>query len=299
MLVAASCCPAVLTPSASTAAALELPFTLSKPAGDGPFPAVVLMHDCSGLGLRSSGSPSRWSALLTAQGYVTIWPDSFATRGHPRGVCSDGSPPRISPKQRAADAYAALDHLRSLPYVDSNRIAVMGGSHGGSTTLATIVDAPDNARDDGRFAAAIALYPGCGRTMGGWRVARANGGHDIVGYSGVFKPLSPLLILIGGRDDWTPAEPCRRLAAAAQAAGYPVEIVVYPEAHHAFDSRNRLRFIPERRNINSPTGKGATTAGNQEAWADAIQRVEVFSPRMWASRTRTNAQRGGGRDRLR
>jgi hypothetical protein len=35
------------------AAALEIPFTLSKPAGDGPFPAVVILHDCSGLGPRS------------------------------------------------------------------------------------------------------------------------------------------------------------------------------------------------------------------------------------------------------
>jgi dienelactone hydrolase len=270
------CCQAVLAPSAS-GAALDLPFTLAKPAGNGPFPAIVLLHDCSGLGVRSSGAAWRWSSLLTAKGYVTIWPDSFSTRGHARGVCTDGSPPRILPRQRAADAYAALDHLRTLPFVDATRVAVMGGSHGGSTTLAAIVDVPQNARPDGaQFAAAIALYPGCGRSMGDWSVARTNGGHDIVGYSGAFKPLAPLLILTGERDDWTPAEPCRKLAAAAQAAGYPVEIVVYPGAHHSFDSPARLLFLPERRNINSPTGKGATTAGDPQAWADAMKRVENF-----------------------
>ena len=43
---------------------LTVPFTVTKPAGDGPFPAVVIMHDCSGLGTRSSGSPFRWSAEL-------------------------------------------------------------------------------------------------------------------------------------------------------------------------------------------------------------------------------------------
>jgi dienelactone hydrolase len=277
LIGATICCQAVLAPSASRAAALDLPFTLSKPAGDGPFPAVVLMHDCSGLGSRSSGAPWRWSSFLTAKGYVTIWPDSFSTRGHPRGVCTDASPPRILPSQRAADAYAALDHLRTLPFVDAKRIALMGGSHGGSTTLAAIVDTPRNARPDGaQFAAAIALYPGCGRSMGGWSVARTNGGHDVAGYSGVFKPLAPLLILIGERDDWTPAEPCRRLAAAAQAAGQPVEIVVYPGAHHSFDSPARQVFVAERRNINSPTGQGATTAGDPKAWADAMQRVEGF-----------------------
>jgi dienelactone hydrolase len=263
-------------PAASVGAGLDLPFVLAKPAGDGPFPAVVILHDCSGLGLPSSGSPWRWSALLTAKGYVTLWPDSFSTRGHPRGVCTDGSTPRVTFKQRAADAYAALDHLGTLPYVDRKRIAVMGGSHGGSSTLAAIVDVAENARpENSRFAAAIALYPGCGATVGGWSVTRANGGQ-IAGYSGVFKPLAPLLILIGEADDWTPAEPCQRLAKASQDAGYPVEIVVYPHVHHSFDSPFPARFIAERRNINSPTGHGATTEGNKQAWADAVARVEDF-----------------------
>jgi hypothetical protein len=58
-------CPAV------DASRLDLPFTLTKPAGDGPFPAVVMMHDCSGLGPRSSGAPWRWSSQLTARGFVS------------------------------------------------------------------------------------------------------------------------------------------------------------------------------------------------------------------------------------
>lgn len=276
-LIGAICCWLAVLAQPSVSAALDLPFTVSKPAGDGPFPAVVILHDCSGLGPRASGATWRWSSLLTARGYVTIWPDSFVTRGHPRGVCIDGSPPRVSYRQRAGDAYAALAHLRSLPYVDRNRVAVMGGSHGGSSTLAAIADIPENARgNDARFAAAIALYPACGRSIGGWSVTRSNGGRAIVGYAGAFKPLSPLLILIGDRDDWTPAEPCRRLAAAASEAGYPVEIVVYPGVHHSFDSPYRLLFLPERRNVNSPTGKGATTGGDEQAWADAIKRVEGF-----------------------
>jgi dienelactone hydrolase len=170
-IIGAACCwQALLALSFVPAVALDLPFSLSKPAGDGPFPAVVLLHDCSGLGARSSGAPWRWSSLLTAKGYVTIWPDSFSTRGHPRGVCVDGSPPRILPRQRAADAYAALDHLRTLPYVDHDRIAVMGGSHGGSSTLATIVDIPENLRSTAlglprrlRFIRAAAAVSGAGR----------------------------------------------------------------------------------------------------------------------------------------
>jgi dienelactone hydrolase len=101
-------------------------------------------------------------------------------------------------------------------------------------------------------------------------------GRPAIAYSGALKPLAPVLILIGELDDWTPAEPCRRLAAAAQSAGYPVEIKVYPGAHHSFDSLLPIRYVGERRNIYSPSGRGATTGGNAAAWADAAARVGRF-----------------------
>ena len=267
-----------LTLGAASAAAepLQVPFTISKPAGNEPFPAVVILHDCSGLGPRSSGAPWRWSSELTSRGYVTVWPDSFTPRGRAKGVCTDATPPRIAFETRAHDAYAALAYLRSLPFVDVGRIGVMGGSHGGSSTLATIVDIPENiARASPGFAVAIALYPGCARSYGGWSVTRENkGGRP--SYSGAFKPLAPLLILTGELDDWTPAEPCRRLAEAASAAGHRVEIKVYPGAHHSFDSIAPVRYVAERININAPSGRGATTGGNAAAWADAIGQVERF-----------------------
>src|SRR6266545_2637496 len=95
----------------------EIPVTISKPEGPGPFPVVVIMHDCSGLGPRSSGAPARWARELSARGYVTLIPDSFTTRGHPAGVCTDASPSRgeVAPGRRVRDAYAALAHARALP----------------------------------------------------------------------------------------------------------------------------------------------------------------------------------------
>lgn len=249
-----------------------IPIDVRRPEGPGPFPAVVVMHDCSGLGPRSSGSPARWADLLVRQGYVVLLPDSFSTRQHANGVCTDASAARIEvgPHRRAADAYEALAYARSLPYVDGAHVAVMGGSHGGSTVLATIVE-PHGHESEHRpgFAAAIALYPGCGARYGAW---------DPRG-SGVYRPRAPLLILIGEKDDWTPAEACRRLTERSQAAGYPVTLKVYPGALHAFDSPAPRRYRADRVNRNAPGGRGATTGGDPAAWAESIRDVEAFLAR--------------------
>jgi dienelactone hydrolase len=267
---------------------LTVPFTVTKPAGEGPFPAVVLMHDCSGLGPASSGAPWRWSSELMRLGYVTIWPDSFSTRGFPRGVCTEPDRADVRPSFRVGDAYAALAHLKTLPFVDTTRVAVMGGSHGGSTTLATILASPANTgRAEPGFAAAIAFYPSCGFGYGEWVVQRAREpGSAIIGYRGTFKPLAPTLILTGALDDWTPAEPCRQLALGAQAAGHLVEIKIYPSAHHSFDSIAPVRHVANRMNFNVPGGRGATTGGNAEAWADARIMVRDFLARHLVARPR-------------
>ncbi len=261
-----------------------IPAMLYKPEGPGPFPAVVIMHDCSGLGPKSSGAPERWARELVGRGYVIIIPDSFTTRGHPGGVCTDPSPRReeVGPSRRVDDAYAALAYLRTLPYVDPSRVGLMGGSHGGTTTLASMV-AGESEREllapnmHKGFAAAVALYPGCAARLDGWRVIRRTGmSGPSTEYTGVYKPAGPVLILIGEKDDWTPAEPCRKLTEAAEQAGYPVKIKVYPGAHHSFDSNRPVRYIRERVNANSPTGRGATTGGDPQAWADSIREVVAF-----------------------
>src|SRR5690242_8795390 len=67
---------------------INLPALLIKPEGDGPFPAIVMLHDCSGLGPRGSGAPRRWANELVPQSYVVIIPDSFTPRGLPNGTCT-------------------------------------------------------------------------------------------------------------------------------------------------------------------------------------------------------------------
>jgi dienelactone hydrolase len=156
----------------------------------------------------------------------------------------------VSAYRRVRDAYAALAYLRTLRYVDGLRVGLMGGSHGGTTTLAAMV-APENdteplARDKrAGFVAAVALYPECATRLGGWRA----------GCAGVYRPVAPLLILIGEKDDWIPAEPCRKLTEVAQEAGYPVAITVYREVNHSFDSPKPVRYVATRVNPHAPGGR--------------------------------------------
>ena len=228
----------------------RIPARVLKPEGSGPFPAVVILHDCSGLGPHSSGAPDRWAEKLLGWGYVVILPDSFSTRGYPDGVCTDNSKGRadVRPIRRARDARMALEFLSTLPYVRKDRIGLMGGSHGGATTLATLL------RPGSGFAAAVALYPRCS-------VAPR------------LKPDVPLLILVGELDDWTPAKECVPLA------GGNIRLKIYPGAHHAFDSSRPERYVAERINPSAPGGRGATTGGNREAWADSVREVDAFFAR--------------------
>ena len=278
----------VSVPSTTDGVPQDLPTELYKPDGDGPFPAIVVMHDCSGLGPRSSGAPARWAQFLATEGYVVALPDSFTPRGFAAGVCTapmGNSTLKVNPLPRAFDAFAALAYLRRQSFVDGAHIAVMGGSHGGATTLAvdslTVASAAPPGQDKQHgFAAAIALYPGCGARYGNWNVRRESGDRGkVVEYIGTYQPVAPLLILVGEKDDWTPADQCRVLAERAQAAGFPVTIKIYPGANHAFDGTSPQRFIAERRNANAPDGRGATTGGDPAAWKDAMQQVTAFFAR--------------------
>jgi len=254
-------CASGAPPTTPAPIADGVPATIAKPDGPGPFPAVVILHDCSGLGPRSSGAPGRWAKELVARGYLVMLPDSFTPRGVPDGVCIN-APPRgtdVGPDRRARDAFAALAQLRRRPDVDGRRVGIMGGSHGGSSTLATM-----GANTAEGFAAGIALYPRCAA---------------FTGVFGVYRSRAPLLILIGDADDWTPAEPCRTLAERAAQAGDPVALKIYPGAHHSFDSPNPVRYVATRINPSAPSGRGATTGGNPAAWADSIQQVAAFFER--------------------
>jgi dienelactone hydrolase len=208
---------------------------LSKPDGDGPFPAVVYLHGCSGLG---KAARKRFSDLLTGWGYASLAVDSFATRGI-QEACDRPMP------DRQADAWGAMLYLSKLPFVDHERIAVLGSSQGGIVTMrlasthdVKLFDVPDELN----FKAAVAFYPRC---------------------SVASKQLAiPTLILIGELDDWTPAKNCEQWMGLRDGKGAPVKLVVYPGAYHAFDFpglRNGIYRLGHWLKYDADAARGSTT----------------------------------------
>ena len=276
-------CAATPASSVHSLTGEEIPAVVSKPLGTGPFPAVVVLHDCAGAGPHGSGMGDRWTRELVQQGYVVIQPDSFSSRGFEHGVCHIPVKDRKDLRDRTTrvkDALGALAYLRTLPYVDGRHIGVMGGSHGGSATLGVIA-AQDKLVGAGQgFTAGIALYPGCeggwGQGVGVKRTPRKGPGPHVYSHAGPFNPGAPLLILAGEQDDWTPAGFCRELTEASKNASFPIRLKVYPEAHHSFDSPRPIAYRRQRVNPYAEDGWGATTGGNAEARANAEIQVRDF-----------------------
>ena len=230
---------------------------LVRPDGDGPFGAVVLLHGCSGLQLETTHKSTwnrqlEWAEWYRSRGYVALILDSFGPRRLTNEVCGDG---RVSPFERAIDAYAALQYLHGLPYVRRDRVVIQGLSHGGSTVLRAL-DGVLFEREPARFAAGIAYYPSC---------------------SGARPELyAPALILTGELDDWTPAAPCAHLRERSAGARYPIDVTIYPGAHHSFD-------FPGARAINQ---WGKTREHDPAATADAERRVDTFLRGLFGARGR-------------
>ena len=246
------------------AAGTRLTGYLFRTDATGRRPAVVLLHGCSGLLARDGKLGARerdWGGRLAAEGYAVLAVDSFNPRGV-RQVCTVRERNVSFEDDRPRDAYGAQRWLAEQPFVDRNRIAVIGFSHGAMSTLATIAA----ARSERGFRAAIALYPGCD-AIGRWR-------------DPAWTPYAATLMLVGLADDWTPAKPCLALAERARTSGAPAEIIAYEGARHGFDSTNeRVRVFKVPRRTAAGGEREVSVGGDAAARADAIAQVRAFLAR--------------------
>jgi dienelactone hydrolase len=236
-----------------------VPGTLYRPTGAGPFPGVVLLHGCAGVG----ASIFAWGRWLQTSGYEALVVNSMAPRAV-RSVCVVGGHP--TDRDQALDALGALNFLRSLPEIDPRRIAVVGWSHGGGAALVLAGEAFASAMMPivGAFQAAVAFYPECAL------LPRS-------GFS------APTLILIGSEDDWASPQSCATRVPPLEAAGAPLEWHLYPHATHGFDT-------PARDRVLHIAGRSFTLRYDADAAADAHVRVAAFLGEHLGAGTTRNAR---------
>jgi dienelactone hydrolase len=225
-----------------SAAGPEITGWLYRPPGAGPFPGIVLGHSCAGFGSHTD----IWGKLLASWGYVVVAPDSFGSRGE-KSVCGRGNV--ISGNTRVADVAGAIDFLNTQPFVRRGDIGLIGHSHGGWTAVRAAQQVYGLASRG--LKAAVAYYPAC----------QPRFDRDVA---------LPLLILIGDKDDWTPADDCRKVQAAGFTRPDLVEVVYYPNAYHSFDVR------AQDRTITVANGKNHRLAYDPAAAPDAEARTRAF-----------------------
>ncbi len=194
------------------------------------YPAVIVVHTLGGYRDANEGYVA---AELRKSGFATLTYDSFAARGT-TGVAMQGSPGYLP--AGVVDAYAALRRLSSEPKIDADRIAIIGFSFGAEVAHLTAFESLRSALDPGqaRFAAHVAFYPALN--------------FGVVADRGAYTG-SPVLMLLGGKDDNLPVTKVESYLAYARAAGNPapIETVTYPGAYHAWTVPDLVtaRFYPE------------------------------------------------------
>lgn len=217
---------------------------LFRPEGDGPFPAVVLLHGSTGIWEWND----LWAERLRSWGYLVLDVDSLTPRGLYRhnsgaGPGYGGLPRRIVGSfPRSLDALGAAAFLAGRPDVTQGKIAVLGMSEGGSSVLYAL-SPRDRPQPSNPFAAGIALYPAC---------------HGFESFD------APLMVLIGSADEFVSVKLCKDLLGDF-AGQHELVFEVYPEAHHVFDFNG-----PERK------WSGRTLRHDPAAATDAEARIKGF-----------------------
>jgi dienelactone hydrolase len=170
-------------------------------------PAVLYLHGCGGLIRGGLG----YRLMLLNAGFAIFEPDAFARPGH---TC-EGS----SIAQRRAEIVYALSRIRQLPWIDQDRIVLMGNSQGGWTVAEW---------SQPGFAAHVILASNCGRF-------RSNEGAAPGAPAGV-----PVLAVVGAKDNLYSGSSChvtRRIGGSESImiAGAGHDIMGHPQTKSAID----------------------------------------------------------------
>ncbi len=183
---------------------------LYTPAGKGPFPGIIVIHEYWGL----NDWVKEQAAKLADQGYAALAIDLY------RGKV--GTTPeeaheimRGVPEDRAKrDLRAAFGFLASQPKVKKNRIAAIGWCMGGGYSLEVALEEPTLAADV------------------------INYGHLATDPEALEKINAPILGLFGGQDKGITPDDVHKFESLMKRLGKVIEVKIYDDAGHAFENPN-------------------------------------------------------------
>jgi dienelactone hydrolase len=200
-----------------------------KPAGSGPFPALVVMPTCAAH--TYSLHTFDWAQQALSRGYAVLVVETLKSRG----VSENCAEPRAVPLSRIVkDAFDAANYLRHQPFVDPTRICLIGFSQGATAALGAASSQHAPSPDSVRFRAIVSLYPTCFLA----NMTRSEVPYPVDVSHLADKIEAPTLVLMGDLD--TGAGPdmggCKSVLEDRKAKGEPVDYEIY-HATHIWDWR--------------------------------------------------------------
>ena len=182
---------------------------MAKPAGDGPFPAVLVMHNALGIGDHVREVAQRLAAL----GYVAVASDMFGGGGSAGDQAINGASYEAVMKDPAllrARVIAWFDRVAAMPQVRADRVAAIGFCFGGACVL-------ELARSGADVRGVVTFHGGLSTT----KPAKAG---DIK---------ARILVCHGGADSHVNAE-VPVFKAEMEKAKAQMEFITYEGAQHGF-----------------------------------------------------------------
>ena len=157
----------------------------------------------------------KYLEMYQKMGIATFELNSFKSRGITSTV---GTQNQVTISAMIVDAYKALEVLSKHPNIDKDRISITGWSLGGGVTLFSAWMPVKNAiNKELKFASHLAFYPPC-----------------FIEPENIEFSDSPIHILIGDLDNWTPAKPCSDLVNKLNKKSN-IGLTIYKDSHHSFD----------------------------------------------------------------
>lgn len=118
-----------------------IPAWLYRPKGDGQFPTILSIHGGPEAQERARYNYNGFYQYMLSRGFAILAPNIRGSTGY--GISYQTLIHRDWGGDELKDIEHAAKYLRSLAWVDSNRIAVFGGSFGGFATLSAVTRLPD------------------------------------------------------------------------------------------------------------------------------------------------------------